>query len=85
MVSTFEYISTKTIRLPRKRPFVFFSMILMTLILLFGLDFTVTLAVLLLAYCLHGPILWLFFKKDKAAEEEELFSNPDEEEEEIQG
>jgi CDP-diacylglycerol--serine O-phosphatidyltransferase len=82
MISTFEYISTKNIKLPRKRPFRFLAFILMLTVLLFALEFTVTLSLLLILYCLHGPVMWLFFKRDRTADEEDLFTSGDEEEEE---
>ncbi|MEY4063844.1 MAG: hypothetical protein RIR26_52 [Pseudomonadota bacterium] len=82
MISTFEYISTKNLRLPRKRPFRFLSILLMFTVLLFTLEFTVTLSLLLILYCLHGPVLWLFLKRDRTAEEEELFIAGDEDDEE---
>jgi CDP-diacylglycerol--serine O-phosphatidyltransferase len=85
MVSTFEYISTKTIRLPKRHPFRVFAVVLMALILLISIDLTVTLAVLMLAYCMHGPVLWFFFKRDRAEDEDELFAAPEEEEEESEG
>ena len=82
MISTFEYISTKNIRLPRKRPFRFLALILMITVLMFTFEFTVTLSLLLILYCLHGPVMWLFFKRDRTAEEEELFISGDDDEEE---
>lgn len=82
MISTFEYVSTKNIKLPRKRPFRFLAFILMLTVLLFTLEFTVTLSLLLILYCLHGPVMWLFFKRDRTAEEDELFISGDEEDEE---
>jgi CDP-diacylglycerol--serine O-phosphatidyltransferase len=82
MISTFEYISTKNIRLPRKRPFRFLSVLLMFIVLLFTLEFTVTLSLLLILYCLHGPVLWLFLKRDQTAAEEELFIAGDQDDEE---
>lgn len=82
MISTFEYISSKSIRLPRKHPFRVFALVLVSLILLFSIDFTVTLTIFMLAYCIHGPILWLFFKRDRGAEEEELFSHSEDDEDE---
>ncbi|NBO38251.1 CDP-diacylglycerol--serine O-phosphatidyltransferase [bacterium] len=82
MISTFEYVSTKNIKLPRKRPFRFLAILLMITVLLFTLEFTVTLSLLLILYCLHGPVMWLFFKRDRTAEEEELFIAGDEEDEE---
>jgi CDP-diacylglycerol--serine O-phosphatidyltransferase len=84
MISTFEYISTKTLKLPRKHPFRMFGAILITFILLFSLDFTVTMTILMLAYCVHGPILWLFWKRDRGDEEEALFASPEDEEEETE-
>ncbi len=78
MVSTFEYISTKSLRLPRKHPFRVFALVLVSVILLLSLDFTITLTIFMLLYSVHGPILWLFFKRDRAAEEEELFTPSEE-------
>lgn len=82
MISTFEYISTKKMRLPRKRPFRFLAALVMVTVLVFTFEFTMTLAILLLAYCLHGPVMWLFFKRDQTAVEEELFTAGDEDDEE---
>lgn len=82
MISTFEYISTKSLKLPRKHPFRMLAAILVTFILLFSLDFTVTMTMFMLAYCIHGPILWLFWKRDRAAEEEDLFAPHEEDDEE---
>lgn len=75
MISTFEYVSTKNIKLPRKRPFRFLAVVLMSIGLLATLEFTLTLAVLMLVYCLHGPVMWLFFKRDKGADEEDVFTS----------
>lgn len=82
MISTFEYISTKNLKLPRKRPFRFLSILLMFTVLLFTLEFTVTLSLLLILYCLHGPVMWLFFKRDRTADEEDLFVAGDDEDDE---
>ncbi|NBX17311.1 MAG: CDP-diacylglycerol--serine O-phosphatidyltransferase [Proteobacteria bacterium] len=82
MISTFEYISTKNIKLPRKRPFRFLAILLMLTVLMFTFEFTVTLSLLLILYCLHGPVMWLFFKRDRTADEEELFISGEEDEEE---
>jgi len=73
MISTFEYRSHKSFRLPSKRPFRFFAGILIVMALFLNLQFVVSLAILLLIYCLHGPVLWLFTRKDRAEEEEEMF------------
>jgi CDP-diacylglycerol--serine O-phosphatidyltransferase len=73
MISTFEYYSHKSIKLPRKRPFRVFALVLILCALFFTLQFVVSLTILLLVYCLHGPILWIFTRKDHAQEEEELF------------
>ncbi|MES2614851.1 MAG: CDP-diacylglycerol--serine O-phosphatidyltransferase [Bdellovibrionota bacterium] len=73
MVSTFEYHSHKSLRLPRKRPFRVFALVLILCALFFTLQFVVSLALLLIVYCLHGPILWIFTRRDNAAEEDELF------------
>jgi CDP-diacylglycerol--serine O-phosphatidyltransferase len=75
MISTFEYHSHKSLRLPRKRPFRVFAGLLIVMALFLNLQFIVSLALLLLIYCLHGPVLWLFTHKDRAAEEEELFES----------
>ncbi len=82
MVSTFEYISTKSLKLPRKHPFRVFAAILIVLIILFSIDFTITLTIFMIIYSIHGPILWLFFKRDRGAEEEELFSFSEDDEDE---
>ena len=81
MISTFEYVSTKNIRLPRKKPFRVLAAVLMCLVMLFTLEFTLTLSILMLVYCLHGPIMWVFLKRDNAALEEEIFTGEDEEHE----
>lgn len=73
MVSSFEYLSHKSLRLPRKRPFRVLAAVLIACALIFILQFVVSLALLLIIYCLHGPVLWIFTRKDKAEEEEELF------------
>lgn len=73
MISTFEYLSHKSLQLPRKRPFRVLATVLIICALVFILQFVVSLALLLIIYCFHGPILWLFTHKDKAEEEEELF------------
>lgn len=70
MISTFEYYSHKSFKLPKKRPFQFFAGILILCALFFTLQFVVSLALLLIIYCLHGPVLWIFTRKDKATEEE---------------
>ena len=73
MVSTFEYLSHKSMRLPRKRPFRVLSAVLIICAIIFILQFVVSLALFLIIYCFHGPVLWIFTRKDKAEEEEELF------------
>lgn len=78
MISTFEYYSHKSLKLPRKRPFRFFALIVILCALFFTLQFIVSLALILLIYCLHGPILWIFTRKDHAHEEYELFDAEDE-------
>ena len=60
-------------KLPRKRPFRFLAAVLIICALIFILQFVVSLALLLIIYCSHGPVLWIFTRKDKAEEEEELF------------
>lgn len=82
MISTFEYVSTKSIKFPKKYPFRTFAVALISLVLLFAWDFTLSLAILLFAYMLHGPIMFLFLKRDRGAEEEELFGGDEDEEEE---
>ena len=81
MISTFEYWTSKSLSLPKKRPFRFFAMVVIIGALFFNLQFIFSLAILLLAYCLHGPILWLFTRKDKADEEDEIFRSEDEDDE----
>jgi CDP-diacylglycerol--serine O-phosphatidyltransferase len=73
MISTFEYMSHKSIKLPRKKPFRYFALIVIVGALMINLQLTVSLMILTLAYCLHGPVLWLFTRKDRDQEEEELF------------
>lgn len=76
MISTFEYISHKALRLPRKRPFQFFAAVLILGALFFNLQLIVSIAVLLIIYCLHGPILWIFTRKNHATEEDdEIFES----------
>lgn len=75
MVSTFEYYSHKSLKLPRKRPFRVFALVVILCALFFTLQFFVSLALLLIIYCLHGPILWIFTRKDKADEEDEIFQS----------
>lgn len=77
MISTFEYWSSKSFALPKKRPFRFFAAMIILGALFFTLEFIFTLALLLLIYCLHGPVLWLFTRKDKAYEEDEIFRSDD--------
>lgn len=81
MISTFEYISTKTLRLPKRYPFRVLSAILVGSLFVLIWQPIITLAVLMILYCVHGPIMWLFFKRDRAAEEAELFAADEEEEE----
>ncbi len=78
MISTFEYYSHKSMRLPTKRPFRVFAFILILCALFFTLQFVISVTLLLMIYCLHGPILWLFTRKDKSDEEEELFESEEE-------
>ncbi len=73
MISTFEYWTTKSMSLPKKRPFRFFAMVIIVGALFFNLQFVFSLAILLLAYCIHGPLFWIFTQKDKAHEESEIF------------
>ncbi len=75
MISTFEYYSHKSLRLPSKRPFRVFAGVLILCALFFTLQFIVSLSFLLIVYCLHGPILWVFTRKDKADEEDEIFES----------
>jgi len=79
MVSTFEYLSLKNIKLPRKRPFRVLAGLLISMILFFTIEHTLTLSVFMILYCLHGPIMWLFFKRDRDLEEDELFVSEDDE------
>jgi CDP-diacylglycerol--serine O-phosphatidyltransferase len=81
MISTFEYFSTKSIRLPRKSPFKTLAAFLALFTFLLISQFTLTLVLTMLIYVLHGPIIWLLFKRDRDAEEEELFSTDEDEEE----
>lgn len=80
MISTFEYISTKTIRLPRKYPFRVLAMLMMVAIFLLTWQFVIMLAIALILYSLHGPVMWLVFKRDRGDEEEELFASDEEDE-----
>lgn len=80
MISTFEYVSSKSLRLPKKRPFQFFAGFVVLLVFLLSFEFTICMAVLLMAYCAHGPILWLFTKHN--VDEEELFDSGDTDSEE---
>lgn len=73
MISTFEYLSHKAIKLPRKRPFRVLAGVVIICALFLNLQFVLSLTLLLFVYCLHGPVLWLFTRKDRAAEEEEIF------------
>jgi CDP-diacylglycerol--serine O-phosphatidyltransferase len=73
MISTFEYFSTKKIRLPRRKPFRVLAAILIGTVLLATIDLTVTLSLLLVVYLLHGPFMALFLKRDRSAEEEAIF------------
>jgi CDP-diacylglycerol---serine O-phosphatidyltransferase len=75
MISTFEYFSTKNLRLPRKKPFRVLALVLICLVMFFTLEFTLTMAILMLLYCLHGPVLWLFLKRDKGHDEDEVFTS----------
>jgi len=77
MISTFEYWSSKSFALPKKRPFRFFATVIILGALFFTLEFVFTLTLLLLVYCLHGPVLWLFTRKDNAQEEDEIFRSDD--------
>ena len=76
MISTFPYISSKSIKLPRKAPFKVLAATLALLVLLFSLEFTLTMAALLIAYCLHGPVMWALFAQYRKPrlEEEVLFA-----------
>ena len=78
MISTFEYYSHKSLRLPRKRPFRFFALILILCALFFTLQFVISITILLLVYCIHGPLLWIFTQKDRADEEDEIFESEEE-------
>jgi CDP-diacylglycerol---serine O-phosphatidyltransferase len=73
MISTFEYISTKGMKFSAKKPFRSLAIVLSLVVFLFSFEFTLSLAFLMILYCLHGPFLWLFFKRDHAKEDEDLF------------
>lgn len=79
MISSFEYLSTKKIKLPRRKPFRVLAGILMVTVFLVTIDLTITLFVLLTAYVLHGPILWIIYKRDRSAVEDEIFDAEEEE------
>lgn len=85
MISSFEYLSTKKIRLPRRRPFRVLAGILVLTVLLASIDLTITLFLLLSAYVLHGPVLWLFYKRDRSADEEAIFASDDDAEQDDDG
>lgn len=72
MISNFEYLSHKSIRLPRKHPFRFLAGVLVTLVLLLSIEITLTLAIMLILYCIHGPILWLI-GKGRRFNDEDIF------------
>lgn len=81
MISSIEYMSHKKLRLPRKHPFRVFAAVLAAMVLLFSIEFTLTLTVLLIAYCLHGPVLWLFSRSRRhEIPEEEIFDAGEEDE-----
>lgn len=82
MISTFEYISTKKMRLPRRKPFRVLAGILIGTVLLATIDLTVTLSLLLVVYLAHGPFVALFLKRDRSAEEEAIFRAAHEDEDE---
>lgn len=73
MISTFEYLSHKSFNLPRKRPLLVLAFVVILCALFLNLQFVLSLTILLFIYCSHGPVLWLFTRKDRAAEEEEIF------------
>jgi CDP-diacylglycerol--serine O-phosphatidyltransferase len=80
MISTFEYISTKTLRLPRRKPFRVLAAVLVLTVLLVSIDLTLTLSFLLTLYILHGPLLALLLKRDRSADEDAMFRAEDEDE-----
>jgi len=74
MVSSIKYISNKSLKLPKEKPFKTFVFIMITIALLMSEFATVTLTLFLLIYCIHGPILWIWnFKKYKEEKEADLF------------
>lgn len=73
MISTFEYLSHKSLKLPKKRPFQFFAAVLILGAVIFNLQLIVSAALLLLIYCLHGPILWIFTRKENTTDDDEMF------------
>jgi CDP-diacylglycerol---serine O-phosphatidyltransferase len=80
MISTFEYVSTKSMKFSAKHPFRLLAIVLTLIVILFSFEVTLSLAFLMILYCLHGPFLWLFFKRDKAQEDAELFHSTSEDE-----
>lgn len=82
MISTFEYFSTKKMRLPRRKPFRVLAGILVGTVLLAAIDLTIMLSVLLTAYIAHGPLLALLLKRDRSSEEDAMFRAAEEDEDE---
>ncbi len=74
MISTFEYFSSKSLRLPRKRPFRFFALLACLSILVFAIEYHIALLIFIFIYCIHGPILWIFSHRPIAVDEEDLFA-----------
>lgn len=79
MISTFEYVGTKSLKLPKKRPLRVFVLLVFVMVWVLSFEFYVSLAALFVVYCLHGPLLWLILKRDKSQEEEDLFTAGDSE------
>ena len=73
MISTFEYLSHKSLKLPRRRPFRMLALVLIAGAFIILFDYVLALALFLVIYSLHGPVRWLFTRKDRSEEEEEIF------------
>ena len=75
MVSTFSYVSIKNLKFPKKRPFTFLAFFLVITALIVSFDFLKISSVILVIYCLHGPILsWLevkYAKKSKVWDDDD--------------
>jgi CDP-diacylglycerol--serine O-phosphatidyltransferase len=74
MISTFEYISLKNFKFPRKRPFTILAFILIIIAFLLSFDYIKVITTLLIIYCLHGPVLYFIslFKKKNRKDFDEL-------------